>query len=63
MLHFHWKCMMVPVKIIDYLVVHELCHMHIRDHSGDFWNEVEKVMPDYQERKMWLRKQGAGLDL
>ncbi len=63
MLHFHWKCMMAPVKIIDYMVVHELCHMHIRDHSSDFWNEVDKVMPDFQERKMWLRKHGAGLDL
>ena len=62
-LAFHWKCMMAPPKIIDYMVVHELCHMHKRDHSDAFWNEVDKVMPDYRERKMWLRKYGAGLDL
>lgn len=62
-LAFHWKCMMAPPKIIDYMVVHELCHMHHRNHSDAFWNEVDKVMPDYRERKMWLRKHGAGLDL
>lgn len=62
-LNFHWKCMMAPAKIIDYIVVHELCHMHYRDHSEAFWNEVDKVMPDYLERKEWLRKNGAGLTL
>lgn len=62
-LTFHWKCMMAPPKIIDYMVVHELCHLRQRDHSDAFWNEVDKVMPDYAERKMWLRKHGAGLDL
>ena len=62
-LAFHWKCMMAPPKIIDYMVVHELCHLHQRDHSDAFWNEVDKVMPDYRERKLWLRRHGAGLDL
>lgn len=62
-LHFHWKCLMAPPKIIDYIVVHELCHMHHRDHTDLFWNEVDKVMPDYQERKEWLRQRGAGMDL
>lgn len=62
-LHFHWKCLMAPAKIIDYIVVHELCHMRHRDHSDRFWNEVDKVMPDYLERKEWLRRRGAGMDL
>lgn len=62
-LSFHWKCMMAPPKIVDYMVVHELCHLRQRDHTDAFWNEVDKVMPDYSERKMWLRKHGAGLDL
>lgn len=62
-LSFHWKCMMAPPKIIDYIIVHELCHMHHRNHSDAFWNEVDKVMPDYRERKEWLRKNGAGLSL
>lgn len=62
-LHFHWKCMMAPATVIDYIVVHELCHLRHRDHSAAFWNEVDKVMPDYRERKEWLRVRGAELDL
>ncbi|MCD4748272.1 MAG: M48 family metallopeptidase [Thermoanaerobaculales bacterium] len=62
-LAFHWKCMMAPQSIIDYIVVHELCHMHHRDHTDAFWNEVDKVLPEYRERKEWLRKNGAGLDV
>ncbi|ADE16438.1 protein of unknown function DUF45 [Nitrosococcus halophilus Nc 4] len=57
-LAFHWKCMMAPQTIIDYIVVH-----HHRDHTDAFWNEVDKVMPEYRERKEWLRKNGAGLDI
>lgn len=62
-LHFHWKCLMAPLTIVDYIVVHELCHLHHRDHTVAFWNEVDKVMPDYRDRKEWLRVRGAGLDL
>jgi hypothetical protein len=62
-LSFHWKCMMAPLTIVDYIVVHELCHLHHRDHTDAFWNEVDKVMPDFGERKEWLRKNGAGLDI
>ncbi len=62
-LAFHWKCMMAPARIFDYLVVHELCHLIHRNHSDAYWNEVDKVMPNYRERKDWLRKHGAGLDL
>lgn len=60
-LNFHWKCMMAPPRIIDYIVVHELCHFYYRNHTDAFWNEVDKVMPDYRERKEWLRKHGASL--
>ena|SRR3569832_1075841 len=62
-LSFHWKCMMAPQTIIDYVVVHELCHFHHRDHTDAFWNEVDKVLPDFRERKEWLRRNGAGLDV
>lgn len=62
-LHFHWKCLMAPLTIIDYIIVHELCHLHYRDHSDAFWNEVDKVLPDYRDRKEWLRMRGAELDL
>jgi predicted metal-dependent hydrolase len=62
-LSFHWKCVMAPQTIIDYIIVHELCHFHYFDHSDAFWNEVDKVMPNYRERKEWLKVNGAGLDL
>jgi len=53
--------MMATPKVIDYIVVHELCHFYHGEHTDAFWNEVDKVMPDYRERKEWLRKHGAGL--
>ena len=62
-LAFHWKCMMAPPTIIDYIVVHELCHFHLLDHTDAFWNEVDKVIPGYRERKEWLRKNGAAMDV
>lgn len=62
-LAFHWKCMMAPTTIIDYIVVHELCHLHHLNHTKAFWNEVDKVMPSYRERKDWLKKNGAAMDV
>ena len=62
-LNFHWKCIMVPLTVLDYIVVHELCHLHSRRHGETFWNEVDKVLPDYMHRREWLRKNGAGMDL
>lgn len=62
-LNFHWKCMMAPAKIIDYIVVHELCHLHQTNHNDAFWNEIDKIIPDYRERKEWLRKFGASLEI
>ena len=62
-LNFHWKCMMAPLTVIDYVVVHELCHLRHRDHSAAFWNEVDKVLPDWRDRHDWLRMRGAGLDI
>lgn len=62
-LAFHWKCMMAPPSVIDYIVVHELCHLHHLDHTEAFWNEVDKVLPRFQERKEWLRVHGASMDI
>lgn len=55
--------MMAPQTIIGYIVVHELCHFHHRDHTDAFWNGVDKVLPSYRERKEWLRRHGATLDI
>jgi hypothetical protein len=60
-LNFHWKCMMAPATVLDYIVVHELAHLRYPNHTAAFWNEVDKVMPDYRDRKEWLRVNGAGM--
>ncbi len=62
-LNFHWKCMMAPPTIIDYIVVHELAHLRYLNHTKAFWNQVDKVLPDYRERKQWLKVHGAGMDV
>lgn len=50
-LSFNWRLMMAPPKVLDYVVVHELCHLKHMDHSRNFWNAVAEVMPDYKEQK------------
>jgi predicted metal-dependent hydrolase len=62
-LNFHWKCVMAPLTIVDYIIVHELAHLIHPNHNPAFWSEVEKVIPDYRERKEWLRKNGAGMTI
>ncbi|WP_048043193.1 M48 family metallopeptidase [Methanosarcina mazei] len=57
-LRFNWRVVMAKMSIIDYVVVHELCHTKYKDHSKAFWNEVQKILPDYEERKEWLRING-----
>ncbi|WP_035293056.1 SprT family zinc-dependent metalloprotease [Clostridium sp. KNHs214] len=54
----NWKLIMAPPYVIDYVVVHELCHLRHMDHSKDFWMEVEKVIPDYKYRRKWLKENG-----
>lgn len=60
---FHWKVIMAPHRIVDYVVVHELCHLKHHDHSPAFWKSVERVVPDYLECKEWLKMVGARFDV
>lgn len=62
-LHFHWKCIMAPLKELDYIIAHELCHLIHRDHTAAFWDAVDKVLPDWRERKARLRLRGASFEL
>ncbi|WP_425448545.1 M48 family metallopeptidase [Dethiothermospora halolimnae] len=62
-LNFNWRCSMAPSNVLDYIVVHEMCHMVHLNHSKNFWALVEEIMPDYRERKEWLRKYGIRMDL
>ncbi|MEZ8656905.1 M48 family metallopeptidase [Vibrio splendidus] len=60
-LEFNWVIVMAPNRVVDYVVVHELCHLIHHDHSPQFWKEVERVMPDYKEHKEWLRGNAQNL--
>lgn len=60
-LEFNWQIMMAPNRMVDYVVVHELCHLIRHDHSPEFWKEVARVMPDYPEYREWLKLNGARL--
>lgn len=58
-LNFNCLLMLTPPEIIDYVVVHELCHRKEMNHSKAFWSEVEKVLPDYRQSVSWLKEQGS----
>tara|TARA_Y100001936_G_C16076901_1_gene674651 strand:+ start:2380 stop:3096 length:717 start_codon:yes stop_codon:yes gene_type:complete len=54
-INFNQKLIRAPSKIVDYIVAHEVCHLKIPNHSRAFWNLLLSIMPDYEERKQWLR--------
>jgi len=62
-LRFNWRIIMAPEYIIDYIVVHEMCHLRYMNHANKFWNLVEHILPDYKVRKEWLKKNGSKLEL
>ena len=52
---FSWRLAMAPREVIDYVIVHELAHIEHKDHSRQFWDRVERVLPDYRSRRKWLK--------
>lgn len=60
-LNFNCLLMKTPPEVIDYVVVHELCHRKEMNHSPRFWAEVEKVLPDYRKAKKWLKENGGAI--
>ena len=60
-LNFNCLLALVPIEVLDYVVVHELCHRKELNHSDRFWNEVAKILPDYKTRKKWLKDNGSNL--
>lgn len=54
-IHLNWQIIMSPFSVIDYVVVHELCHLRVPNHSSKFWKMVEKFLPDYLSQKKWLK--------
>ena len=57
-LNFNCLLMLFPDEVIDYVVVHELCHRIHMNHSAEFYAEVERVLPEYRKWKKWLKENG-----
>lgn len=62
-LSFNWRLMLAPPAILDYVVVHELCHLTHMNHSTAFWQAVAEVYPDYRTARKWLKDHGQELVL
>ena len=62
-LNFHWKCIMAPVSVLDYIIIHEMVHLKYPNHSTYFWNELDKKMPDFREQENWLKRNGVKMSL
>jgi len=62
-LYFHWKCAMAPIPVLDYIITHEMVHLKYPNHSPEFWNELDKKMPDYREHENWLKQNGVKMSL
>lgn len=61
-LYFHWKTILLPARIAEYVVVHEMAHLHEPHHTPEFWLRVERAMPDYAQRKGWLAEHGVNVE-
>jgi predicted metal-dependent hydrolase len=61
-LYFHWKTILLPARIAEYVVVHEIAHLHEPLHTPAFWRRVERAMPDYEQRKAWLAEHGIDVE-
>lgn len=61
-LYFHWKTILLPPRIAEYVVVHELAHLYQPHHTPEFWQRVERTMPDYERRKAWLAEHGMTVE-
>ena len=61
--HLNFNCllMLAPAEVMDYVIIHELCHRREMNHSPAFWAEVEKYMPDYKIHRNWLKSEGSKL--
>jgi len=62
-INFTWRLVMAPLEVVDYVVLHELAHLKVKNHSPRFWNLVETICPDYKCQRRWLKDNGEALNL
>ena len=62
-LNFHWRTMLLPPSIVDYVIVHELVHLLEPHHTPKFWSRVERILANYAERRRWVRESHAASEL
>lgn len=60
-LNYNCLLMLCPENVIDYVIVHELCHRKEMNHSARFWNEVEAIIPEYRKARKWLKENGPAI--
>ncbi len=60
-LNFNWRLVMAPIEVIDYVVIHELCHLKEMNHSASFWSLVSELASEHKQRRRWLKENGDGL--
>jgi predicted metal-dependent hydrolase len=62
-LYFNWKCVMAPIVVLDYLIIHELVHLEYPNHSRAFWDKVSTICPNYQQQETWLKRNGVRMTI
>ena len=62
-INLNWKLIMASLEVLDYVVIHELCHMKQMNHSKEFWKIVESIFPQYKECRKWLKENGYILSI
>ena len=62
-INLNWRLILAPEAVFEYVVVHELCHLRVRNHQQEFWRLVAEVLPDYERHRRWLRANGHLLTL
>lgn len=62
-IYYNWRIIAAPEHIIDYVVIHELCHLAEPNHSHKYWKIVAEILPDWRARRAWLKQNGFSLDI
>jgi predicted metal-dependent hydrolase len=62
-INLNWRLILAPPPVLEYVVVHEICHLRVRNHQKEFWRLVAEVLPEYGPQRRWLKERGHLLSL